>query len=126
MRVYQEQCPRASSSDKSATSFRHISLLPALKQIRSTQCRVCTAEMVRRHFVGRIAGSRMLARGFPVEPHQFPDVNGEHLSFPSLLMLMILQHEMGVLLFGLPEEETFNKLNEQNSDDYVGLKELCM
>ncbi|CAM9149816.1 unnamed protein product [Ascophyllum nodosum] len=40
-------------------------------------------------------------------------------------MLQSKQNELGVVLFGLPEEETFNKLH-QDGGGYEGVKELCI
>lgn len=37
-----------------------------------------------------------------------------------------LQTEVGVVLFGLPESETANKLNDDDNSDYLGVKEYCM
>ena len=31
-----------------------------------------------------------------------------------------------MVLFGLPESETANKLNDEDSSDYLGVKEYCM
>lgn len=39
---------------------------------------------------------------------------------------MPLQHEVGVVLFGLPEAETANQLNEAENSDYLGVKEYCL
>eukprot|EP00903_Cladosiphon_okamuranus_P012111 g11364.t1 len=41
-------------------------------------------------------------------------------------MLQSKQTEVGVVLFGLPESETANKLNDADSSDYLGVKEYCM
>lgn len=38
---------------------------------------------------------------------------------------IVVKHELGIVLFGLPIEETSNKLNEANGG-YEGVKELCM
>ncbi|CAN0290066.1 unnamed protein product [Ectocarpus sp. 6 AP-2014] len=41
-------------------------------------------------------------------------------------MLQSKQHEVGVVLFGLPEAETANQLNEAENSDYLGVKEYCL
>lgn len=45
---------------------------------------------------------------------------------PLNSVLSFRQHEVGVVLFGLPETETANKLNDDDSGDYLGVKEYCM
>ena len=49
-----------------------------------------------------------------------------HPFFVSVGRSLLLQTEVGVVLFGLPESETANKLNEQDVSDYLGVKEYCM
>lgn len=62
-----------------------------------------------------------------VRAHAKPCKNILEVSHQSIFLVDPgRQHELGVVLFGLPEEETSNQLNDKDAEEYLGVKELCM